>query len=126
MGMYCACDWKMTGSLHISISNKTSTYYEADPDGCTCEWDGWNSIFDWPKERKNKDKPFALPKKDGSYYVRCSNGSGDRYEEIQKFSLATRTERCGYTGKEFKVHWSGNDESQPYAWRELRQNDGEF
>jgi hypothetical protein len=123
MGMYCACRWKMTGCGVIDMVNKTSTYYEADPNGCTCDWNGWKSIYDWPEERKNKDQPFALPKKDGKYYVRCQSGSGDRYEEVQTFSLKTRTETCGYTGKKFEVHWSGDDESQPYAWRELREGD---
>lgn len=123
MGMYCCCGWKMTGSMHIDMPNKTSTYYEADPDGCTCDWDDWTSIHDWPTERKNKERLFSLPEKDGKYYVRCQSGCGDRYEEVQTFSLKTRTETCGYTGREFEVHWSGDDEGQPYAWRELRDED---
>jgi len=123
MGMYCCCNWKMTGSLVIDIPNKTSTYYEPDTDGCTCNWNGWTSIYDWPPERKNKDTSFALPKKDGKYYVRYQNGCGDRYEEVQSFSLKTRTETCGYTGKELQVHWSSDDECQPYAWRELQEGD---
>jgi hypothetical protein len=126
MGRNCCCGWRMSGSMHIDIPNKTSIYYEADPDGCTCHWNEWTSIYDWPEERKNKEKPFALPLKDGKYYVRCQNDSGDRYEEIQTFSLKTRIECCGYTGKEIEVHWSGNDESQPYAWRELKEGDEEF
>lgn len=117
--MYCCCGWKMTGSMHIDIPNKTSTYYEPDPNGCTCDWNNWVSRFDWPEERKNKDKLFADPKKEGEYFVRCQNGSGDRYEEIQYFSLKPRMINCGYTGKEFQVHWSGDDESQPYAWKPM-------
>lgn len=125
MGMYCCCEWKMTGSTHIDIPNGTTTYYEADPNGCTCNWDGWTSRFDWPEERKNKDKPFAQPTKNGKYYVRVQSGCGDRYEEMQTFSTEARKIRCGYTGKELCVHWSGNDESQPYAWRELREEEKE-
>jgi hypothetical protein len=123
MGMYCACGWKMSGSTHIDIPNKTVTHYEPNPDGCTCDWQDWNSVYDWPEERKNKEKPFCLPSKEGKYLVRYQNQCGDRNEEVQSFSLKTRTVSCGYTGKEFQVHWSGDDESQPYAWRELREGD---
>jgi hypothetical protein len=113
----------MTGSLHIDLPNEISTFYEPNPDGCTCDWNDWISIFDWPPERKNKHKPFRLPKKDGKYYVRVANESGDRYEEIQNFTLKPRKERCGYTGEEFDVNWSGNYEEQPYAWRELKNEE---
>lgn len=122
MGMYCCCDWKMTGSMYIDIPNRTTNYYESDPDRCTCDWNNWVSVYDWPEERKNKHKEFSLPKKDGKYLVRCQSSCGDRYEEIQSFSLKTRIETCGYTGKEFEVHWSGDDERQPYAWRELKES----
>lgn len=125
MGMYCCCDWKMTGSTHIDMVNKVCTHYEPDPEGCTCDWTNWTSIYDWPEERKNKDKPLELPLKDGKYYVRVQSQCGDRYEEIQHFSLITRNERCGYTGKELQVHWSGDDQSQPYAWRELIEGNEE-
>ena len=50
----------------------------------------------------------------------------DRFEEVQTFSLKTRTIHCGYTGIEQQVHWSGNDEEQPYAWREFRESEEEF
>lgn len=103
--------------MHIDMVNGIVTRYEPDPDGCTCDWNNWVSVHDWPPERKNKDTPCVLPEKDGKYLVRCSNGCGDRYEEEQDFSIKTRTERCGYTGKEFQVHWSGDDEGQPYAWK---------
>lgn len=119
MGMYCCCDWKMTGSTHIDMVNKIITEYEADPDGCTCDWNGWISRYDWPPERKNKDKPFSEPTKDGRYLVRFQTLCGDRFEEEQDFSLNYRIIRCGYTGKEMKVNWSGNDEEQPYAWKEI-------
>ncbi len=123
MGMYCCCDWKMTGSTHIDMVNKIITNYEPDPDGCKCDWKGWNSIYDWPQERKNKDKSFCLPDKDGKYLVRVQTSDGDRYEDIQTFSLKSRMVRCGYTGKEFEAHWSGDDESQPYAWKELLEDE---
>lgn len=110
MGMYCCCGQKIT----------------IDFENCRCDWTNWISIYDWPKERKNKEKSFSLPDKNGKYYVRYQNNSGDRDECIQDFSLITRTEKCGYTGKEFDVHWSGNDESQPYAWRELKKDEIEF
>jgi len=119
MGMYCACKWKMTGSLHIDIPNKTSTYYEPDPVGCTCDWNGWTSICDWPDERKNKDKPLGNPLRDGKYLVRIQNQSGDRYEDESYFTLKTRIIQCGYTGFGFEVNWSGDDEEQPYAWKEI-------
>ncbi len=125
MGMYCACDWKMTPSHVIDCVNKTWTTYEVDENGCTCDWNEWTSVYDWPPERKNKEKQLGLPLKDGKYYVRVQTMCGDRYEDIQTFSLKTRTETCEYTGKKFEVHWSGDDESQPYAWRELREGDKE-
>ncbi len=123
MGMYCYCGWKMTPSHVIDMVNKTSTTYEVDQDGCTCDWEGWTSLYDWPPERKNKDKTFSEPEKEGKYLVRASTNCGDRYEEVQSFSLTPRTVTCGYTGKEFQVHWSGDEESQPYAWRELKEGD---
>lgn len=119
MGMYCCCDWKMTGSTYIDMVNKEITEYEPDPDGCTCDWEGWNSIYDWPDERKNKDRSFRLPEKEGKYLVRIQTQCGDRYETESQFNLKTRIERCGYTGKEIEVHWSGDDEEQPYAWKEI-------
>jgi hypothetical protein len=123
MGMYCCCGWKMSGSMYIDIPNDTHTYYEPDPDGCTCDWDGWISIHDWPPERKNKEQALGLPSKEGEYLIRCANGCGDRDEYIQTFSVKTRKVRCGYTGKELQVHWSGDDESQPYAWKESKENE---
>jgi len=123
MGMYCCCNWKITGSMYIDVQNKKSIYYECDPDGCTCDWNEWISICDFPKERKNKEKEFYLPFNDGKYYVRYQNFNGDRCEEIQNFSLKTRTETCGYTGEKIQLHWSGDHESQPYAWRELKEGE---
>jgi len=117
MGMYCACGWKMTGCLHIDCVKKESTYYEPDPDGCTCDWKGWISRYDWPPQRKNKSLDFGEPNEEGSYLVRVQSSCGDRYEEEQNYSKTARKVVCGYTGREFLVHWSGDDESQPYAWR---------
>ncbi len=119
MGMYCCCDWKMTDSIHIDMVNKKTTIYEADPDGCTCDWNNWNSIYDWPAERKNKDRPLKLPEKEGKYLVRIQTDCGDRYEDESEFKFEKRKERCGYTGREFEVHWSGDLEQQPYAWKEI-------
>lgn len=119
MGMYCCCEWKMTPSYHIDMVNKTHTIYEVDPDGCKCDWTGWISRYDWPEERKNKNVPFSEPIKEGKYLVRVQTMCGDRYEDEQYFSKTPRMVRCGYTGKEFIVHWSGNDENQPYAWKEI-------
>ena len=121
MGMYCCCDWKMTRSTHIDMVNKTITEYESDPDGCTCDWKDWISVYDWPQERKNKDKPFGLPKNDGKYLVRFQTNDGDRCECEMEFKIQSRKVCCGYTGKEVEVHWSGNDEEQPYAWKEINQ-----
>lgn len=104
MGMYCCCDWKISRS--------------ADPNGCKCDWENWSSIYDWPPERKNKDKPFSLPEKDGIYEVRIQNQSGDRFETESTFTIKSRLERCRYTGKEVEVHWSGDPEYQPFAWKD--------
>lgn len=106
--MHCACDKKM------GRDNEWT---------CECDWKGWLSIVDFPDERKNKNLPFAQPQKDGTYYVRCQSGSADRYEETQEYSTVPRDGRCGYTGKPLKLHWSGDDEGQPYAWRDLRGGD---
>jgi hypothetical protein len=113
----------MTDSLVIDCVNKTCTTYESDPNGCTCDWDNWFSVCDWPEERKNKNIPIQLPKQNGKYYVRVQTCAGDRYEDIQEFSVVPRDAKCGFTGKDLKLHWSGNDEEQPYAWRELRNDD---
>lgn len=118
MGQYCCCDWKMTPSSHIDMVNKVITTYEVDPDGCTCDWTGWYSIFDWPKERKNKDKPICLPEKEGKYTVRKSTDCGDRYESEAIYCKTPRKECCGYTGIEFEVFWDGCLEDQPYAWKD--------
>ena len=118
MGMYCCCGWKMTGSLHIDMVNKTSTHYEADPNGCTCDWENWNSIYDWPPERKNRDKPLCLPLNEGKYLVRIQTQYGDRYEDESEYKIKPRIINCGYTGNEIEINWSGDDETQPYAWKE--------
>ena len=104
--MYCCCGRKIKDDFE-----------------CDCDWESWTSIHDWPPDRKNKEKPFRLPKRDGEYLVRHGNGQGDRCESIQTFSYETRTITCGYTGKEFQVQWSGDDESQPYAWKELPEKE---
>ncbi len=104
MGMYCCCDQKIRDEWE-----------------CKCDWEGWVSRYDWPEERNNKGISFSEPAKEGQYVVRVQNGSGDRYEDVQTFYLDPRPVICGYTGKKFEVHWSGNDEEQPYAWRELIQ-----
>jgi hypothetical protein len=119
MGMYCACKWKISNSTHIDMINKTITEYEADPDGCTCNWNEWYSIYDWPPERKNKDKELKLPEKSGKYLVRIQTQCGDRYEDESIYSNIPRKVRCGYTGREFDAYWSGDYDEQPYAWRVL-------
>ncbi len=126
MGMYCACDWKMTGSTVIDMVNKTITEYEPDPNGCTCDWEDWTSIYDWPPEKKNTDKPFSQPSKEGCYLVRIQTQCGDRYEAKSFYSITPRIVRCKYTGKDVTVFWEGDDEEQPYAWRELKSSDEEF
>lgn len=108
MGMYCCCDKKIG--------------HDGDWT-CECDWKGWLNVFLWPDERKNKHLPCALPSKNGTYYVRCQSGAGDRYEDVQEYSTIPRDGKCGYTGKDLKLNWSGNDEGQPYAWRELREGE---
>lgn len=108
MGMYCACDKK------IGHDNEWT---------CVCDWKGWLNCHDWPPERTNKHLPFAYPVKNGKYYVRYQSGAGDRYEEMQEYSTVPRDGKCGYTGKSLKLQWSGDDEGQPYAWRDLRDSD---
>ena len=126
MGRNCCCDWRMSDSMYIDMVNKTTTIFEADPDGCTCDWNNWVSRYDWPPERKNKDKHFSEPLEDGKYLVRVQTMCGDRYEDIQSFSQVSRTVSCGYTGKEFKGTFIVEiDEEQPYAWRELEGSEDE-
>lgn len=103
MGMYCCCGNKISRDDFV----------------CDCDWQGWISIYDWPDERKNKEKPFYLPPKDGKYLVRCANGSGDRYEIESNYFSASKTISSSYDLNPVQVHWEGNDEEQPYAWKEL-------
>ncbi len=119
MGMYCCCDWKMTPSYLIDMVNKTHTTFEVDPDGCKCDWNGWTSIYDWPDERKNKEKPFCNPTKNGKYLVRIQNQCGDRCETESKYCSIPRKIPCNYTGKILEVYWSGEGDEQPYAWKEI-------
>lgn len=104
MGMYCACGWKMT---------------PVDQDGCQCDWNGWNSLFDYPPERKNIDKPCCSPERDGKYLVRIQTQCADRYETESNYCSIPREVCCGYTGKKLQVFWDGDDEDQPYAWKEI-------
>lgn len=106
MGQYCCC--------HVKISGED---YEGKPQ-CTCDWDGWISLYDYPEDRKNKDIPFCEPVKDGEYLIRYQNQSADRHEKTSYFTLEPRKIYCGFTGRELVVHWSGDDEEQPYAWKE--------
>ena len=115
MGMYCCCDVKLSGSTHIDLVNKEITQYEGGQ--CRCCWDDWISLYDYPKERKNKHILFSEPDQDGQYLVRYSNCCGDRYETEQIYSKVPRIIQCGYTGKDISVNWSGDDEEQPYAWK---------
>lgn len=115
MGMYCACNWKMTNSMLIDIPNGKTVIYESDPNGCKCDWEGWNSLYDWPEERKNKDKPFKEPSEEGKYIVRIQDCNGDRYESESEYKFIPRIEKCKYTGRECPVKWSRTLEEQPYA-----------
>lgn len=108
--MYCCCDCKIMSD---------DDWMER----CSCEWKGWISVYDWPPPRKNKDLPFALPADEGKYYTRYQNGAGDHYEEVQEYKKNPRESKCGYTGKKVWLHWSGNDEKQPYAWRNLKESE---
>ena len=108
MGMYCNC--------YVKINDDWE-------DRCVCDWYGWLSIHDWPPPRKNKHLPFALPAKEGKYLTRYQTDCGDHVTIIQQYKTTPRKVCCGYIGKELLVHWSGNDEQQPYAWRELRKFD---
>lgn len=103
MGMYCCCENKISSDNFI----------------CNCDWQGWTSRYDWPPERKNKDLPFSEPPKSGKYLVRIQTQCGDRYEDESRYSPIARIVECGYTGKDVIVYWEGNDEEQPYAWKEL-------
>ena len=114
MGMYCCCGMKITCISDEELREK-----------CTCDWERWISIRDWPPWRKNKDLPFAIPCEDGKYLVRYQNDSGDHYEVVQEYTKTPREvdAQWGYTtGKEL-VHWSGDYEEQPYAWRELHDSE---
>lgn len=104
--MYCCCGKKIN----------------CDQFECLCDWEGWVSTCDFPDERKNKDIPMGLPKKDGNYLTRCCH-CGDRYEEEREFSLIPRIEKGGYFGSDqtFELHWEGEtwEEGTPYAWKEI-------
>lgn len=103
MGMYCCCDQKIKDGWK-----------------CLCSWKGWNSCYDYPPERRNKNRKIReFPEKEGLYLVRYCSQCADRYEDEQTYSFTPRSIRCGYTGKELIVHWSGNYEEQPYAWKEI-------
>ncbi len=104
MGMYCVCDWKLTGD---EIE---------DYKGCTCLWYGWVSSLDYPKYRGNKRIPCSLPKVDGVYLVRLQSGSADRYEAYSRFYKIPRKIKCQYLGTEMETHWAGTSEDIPYAW----------
>jgi hypothetical protein len=104
MGMYCCC--------HQRIGQ----------DGeweCLCEWDGWISNCDYPRERKNKHLPISNPPKDGIYLVRRQTGSADRFEEETEFFFTPKTVACGYTATLHQIHWGGDSDHQPYAWKYL-------
>lgn len=105
--MYCCCDKKIKQGWK-----------------CVCDWEGWNSKYDYPPERKNRDREFSSPKVSGIYLVRYSKGSGDRIETEAYFSLdAIKKVMVGYFSpqKEYEIHWDCDDgeEGHPYAWREL-------
>lgn len=122
MGMYCACGWKITGSTHIDMVNKTITTYEPDSEGCTCDWKGWNACwengYNIPKE-----VPVNLPEKDGNYSVRKFSTCGDRYETEEKYYVKPlRIDSGGYyTQFQYPVHWEKKcwDDDVVYAWKEL-------
>lgn len=102
--MYCCCDAKI---------GKDGEWK------CNCDWEGWKSCCDFPVERKNKNIPICDPPIDGTYLVRRQNGSADRYEEESQFSFLPKIVPCGYTGKLHQINWSGDEDHQPYAWKEL-------
>lgn len=106
MGMYCCCGNRITRDIG---------------EGCTCDWNGWISLHDWPPSRKNKSLPFAMPVKEGYYRTRVQDSAGDRYEGKQYFSVVPRKEPCVFTGIETELHWEKNSEYQPYAWTTLEE-----
>lgn len=108
MGMYCCCNCKIMKDWETR---------------CTCDWEGWVNIDDWPPHRKNKSLPFCLPAEEGKYMTRYQNCAGDHYEIVQEYKKIPRKEECVFTGKEEFLHWSGNSEDQPYAWRNIRPED---
>ena len=104
MGMYCCCDEKITDCWQ-----------------CNCDWNEWISCYDYPPERKNKHVPISLPTSHGTYLVRRQNGSADRYEEEAEFFVNPKTVPCGYTGTFHEIHWAGDRDHQPYAWKEIKK-----
>lgn len=104
MGMYCCCDQRIC---------------KEDEWKCHCDWEGWTSNVNFPKERKNKHVPISEPPEDGVYLVRRCNGSADRSEEEANFFSKQKTVPCGYTGKPHEINWSGDEDHQPYAWKPL-------
>lgn len=129
MGLYCACDWKMTPSVYIDCVNKTITTYEVDQNGCTCDWDGWISTCAYPDERKNKHVAIQkYPSKSGKYLVRYQTLCGDRYEEVDiYYEIPIKIEKDS-RGHEFPIHWEKEYFEiydgigvlhSPYAWKEF-------
>ena len=108
MGMYCVCG--------VRIDSDPVEAYKS----CCCSWDGWVSCHDFPEYRGNKKDPCRLPNKEGIYLVRIQSASADRDEFYSKFCKVSRKTRCGYTGIEVEVNWSGDPEQQPYAWYDVR------
>ena len=104
MGMYCCCDQRIG--------------YNGEWE-CHCDWEGWINCLDYPSERKNKHVPISDPAKDGVYLVRRQTGSADRYEEEATYFSKPLTVACGYTGKLHEINWSGDEDDQPYAWKEI-------
>ena len=43
----------------------------------------------------------------------------DRYEEEATYFSKAKTVACGYTGKLHEINWSGDEDYQPYAWKEI-------
>lgn len=86
---------------------------------CHCHWEGWTSCCDYPPERKNKHLPISDPPSDGIYLVRRQNGSADRYEVETNFFSTPLTVQCGYIGIPHEINWGGDEDHQPYAWKEV-------
>lgn len=105
MGMYCACEIKMSG-------------HPDGKHGCTCDWEGWVSTCDWPEERKNKETPIQrYPKEPGVYLTRCHNGNFEQLHETEHLFSSGCWLFEALIDEDDLEPW---EREIPYAWKPIK------